>query len=58
MSDQEIEAKFRRLAGSVMGQARVDKALSALWHLENMKSLREVFALFELDPTMPGAHRL
>jgi 2-methylcitrate dehydratase len=55
MSDQEIEAKFRRLAEPVMGQARVDKALSALWHLENMKSVQEIFAPFVLDPAMPDA---
>ena len=55
MSDQEIEAKFRRLAEPVMGQGRIDKALSALWDLENMKSAREVFAPFVLDPAMPEA---
>jgi 2-methylcitrate dehydratase len=55
MSDQEIEAKFHRLAGPVMGQGRMDKALSALWHLETMKSVREVFSPFVLDPSTPGA---
>lgn len=48
MNDQEIEAKFRRLAEPVMGQTRVDRALGALWHLEDMKSVREMFALFVL----------
>lgn len=32
-----------------MGQGRIDKALSALWHLENMKSVREVFTPFVLN---------
>ena len=55
MSDQEIEAKFRRLTEPVMSLGRVDKALSALWHLENMKSVCEVFTPFVLDPAMADA---
>ena len=53
MSDQEIEAKFRRLAEPVMGQTKVDKALSRLWHMEAMKSMREMMELFVLDSTAP-----
>ena len=58
MSDREIEAKFRRLAEPVMGQARASEALSQLWHLEDMKSVREIPALFVLDSTTPYADRL
>ena len=53
MSDQEIETKFRRLAEPVMGQTQVNKALSQLWHLEDMKSLREMLDLFVLDSNTP-----
>ncbi|MBI4190412.1 MAG: MmgE/PrpD family protein [Betaproteobacteria bacterium] len=49
MSDQEIEAKFRRLAEPVMGQTRANNALSQLWHLEDMKNVQEILALFVLD---------
>ena len=55
MSDRDIEAKFRRLAEPVMSPSRIDKALSALWHLEDMKSIPEVFSLFELDPAIVNA---
>ena len=49
MSDQEIEAKFRRLAEPVLGQARAGAALRALWHLDEMKNVREVLEPFVLD---------
>ena len=49
MSDEEIEAKFRRLAEPAMGQARANKALSQLWHLENMQSPRDMLELFVLN---------
>lgn len=48
MSDQELEAKFRRLAEPVMGKAQASKALSQLWRLEDMESVRELLALFAL----------
>ena len=51
MSDQDIEAKFQQQAVPVMGQAAADRALGALWHLEDMQQVREVFALF----VMPAA---
>jgi len=50
MTDQEIEAKFRRLAEPVMGQAAVKRALSELWRLEDMKRVQEMFTPFILDP--------
>ena len=49
MSDQEIEAKFRNQAVPLMGEAAADRALSALWHLEDMKKVQEVFAPFVMD---------
>ncbi|HSB68040.1 MAG TPA: MmgE/PrpD family protein [Candidatus Methylomirabilis sp.] len=49
MADHEIEAKFRRLAEPVMGPAAADRALSALWQLEKLKNVQELFSLFVLD---------
>ncbi len=49
MSDQDIEAKFRRLTEPVLGQTRTNNALSQLWHLEDMKNAQELLALFVLD---------
>ena len=48
MSDQEIEAKFRRLAEPAMGQKKATQALDGLWNLQDMKSVREVLSLFAL----------
>ena len=48
MSDQEIEAKFRRLAEPIMKPSQMDKILDRLWHFEEVRDLRELFALFEL----------
>ena len=49
MSDQEIEAKFRKLAGPVLGEARTDEALRVLWGLPGMASPSEPFEPFVLD---------
>lgn len=49
MTDQEIEAKFRRLAEPVMGQAAAGRALHALWQMEKMKSMQELLSLFVLE---------
>ena len=49
MADQEIEAKFRRLAEPVMGPAAVGRALSELWHMEEMQNVQELLWHFVLD---------
>ena len=49
MTDQEIEAKFRRLAEPVMGATAAGKALSRLWQLDQMQSLHELWSLFALE---------
>ena len=49
MSDQEIEAKFRRLAEPVLGPGQANKILDRLWHLEEVRDLREILNLFELQ---------
>jgi 2-methylcitrate dehydratase len=53
MSDREIEAKFRRLSEPVLGPARVDNALRALWRLSTMASVSEIFEPFALDLSHP-----
>jgi 2-methylcitrate dehydratase len=49
MSDQEIEAKFRRLAEPVLGPGQVNMILNRLWHLEEVRDLQEILNLFELQ---------
>lgn len=48
MTDEEIVAKFRRLCAPVMSAERIDKALDALWRLDEMKNMGEVARLFAL----------
>lgn len=48
MTDEEIETKFRRLAGPVMSKEQMDRALDRLWHLETVRDFSEVLSLFEL----------
>jgi 2-methylcitrate dehydratase len=49
MTDQEIEAKFRRLTEPVMKPAQINAILNRLWHLEEVYDLREMLTLFELQ---------
>jgi 2-methylcitrate dehydratase len=48
MTDKEIEAKFRRLAGPVMGAQHIGPALDRLWHLEEIEDLHQAISLLEL----------
>ncbi len=45
MSDPEIEAKFRPLAGALLPAAQVDRLLGALWRLEEHAHIHELMAL-------------
>lgn len=45
MGDAEIESKFRDLCGGVLGAAGCDRALDALWRLENIGGANAVTAL-------------
>jgi 2-methylcitrate dehydratase len=49
MTDQEIEAKFRRLAEPVMGSAAAGRALRELWHMEKLTGAQELLSHFVLD---------
>ena len=53
LSDQEVEAKFRRLVEPIMMRPRIDQALKRLWGLEDMKGPQEIFPLFELETAKP-----
>jgi 2-methylcitrate dehydratase len=46
MSDSEIEAKFRRLAGPFLTPGQIDASLDRLWHIEEVTELRELMGLF------------
>ena len=46
MSDDQLESKFRALAGRTLSEAQVDRALARLWALEEVESVGELFSLF------------
>ncbi len=46
MTDQEIEAKFRKLAEPVLKPSRIKQILERLWHFEEATNLRDVLTLF------------
>lgn len=48
-SDAQIAAKFRELAGELLGAKRVDSILDRLWRLEDLRSVAELPAAFVLD---------
>ncbi|MFC2065841.1 MmgE/PrpD family protein [Chloroflexota bacterium] len=48
MTDQEIETKFRRLVEPVMGSSQTNSILDRIWHMEEVKEMREILTLFEL----------
>ncbi len=43
MSDSEVEAKFRRFAGTRLTGSQCDQALEAMWSLERLPNLERVF---------------
>jgi 2-methylcitrate dehydratase len=47
-TDHDIEAKFRRLTEPVLDDAQIKMALDRLWHMEELKSVQEMLALFTL----------
>ena len=49
MSDQEVEAKFRRLSEPVMNTKQIDDALNQLWDMESMNNAHDILALFALE---------
>jgi 2-methylcitrate dehydratase len=47
MTDQEVEAKFRRAVEPKYGKDRADRILARCWDLENLKSVTQLIGLFE-----------
>lgn len=48
MSDGDVEAKFRRLAGAALAPAQLDTALESLWRLETLSTVPELMARLEV----------
>ncbi len=49
MTDREVEDKFRRLSRGVLSQNRIESILDRMWNLENLKDIRELILLFEVN---------
>ena len=49
MGDQEVEAKFRELAGRKLDGATVDAALAALWSFDEAAGADALFALMDIE---------
>jgi 2-methylcitrate dehydratase len=45
MTDAEVEAKFRKLAGHVLAPAGIDALLDRLWHLEEVADAGDILRL-------------
>jgi len=43
MSDEEVEAKFRRLSAEVLSQSQQDRVLELTWQLESLSGLEDLF---------------
>ncbi len=44
MTDEEIEEKFRRLAGRLLSKSQIEKILGRVWALEKVTSMGEILA--------------
>jgi 2-methylcitrate dehydratase len=53
MSDAELTAKFRALAGRTLPEAQLERALDLLWHFERADSVRPVFEALRRDAAKP-----
>jgi 2-methylcitrate dehydratase len=42
MSDQEVEEKFRRLAGKYFSNSQSDRALNTLWNIESIRDVSQI----------------
>ena len=43
LSDADVDAKFRRLAGPTITDQQCEQALELIWSLENLPNLRGIF---------------
>ena len=49
MSDAEIEAKFVRMARSLLSKEEMQHILDVIWHLETLRSVRTLLPLFQVE---------
>lgn len=49
MSDDEVSAKFRDLAGRVLPETKVEQALGWLWKLDEVASIEPLFPMIEIE---------
>lgn len=49
MGDNEIENKFKRLAGRRLPEERIDKILSVLWKFEDITDISNLFRMFYIS---------
>ena len=54
MTDAQVEAKFRNLAGEILPREKVDRAVAQLWSLERVRSVRKLMG----DLTLRGEPRI
>jgi len=50
MTDDEVVAKFRRLAAGVVTDQTAEKILDRAWHLDELKDLGELFGFEVIEP--------
>jgi 2-methylcitrate dehydratase len=48
LTDEDITTKFRKLSKIVLLPKRIDIALDMMWHMEDLKSISELIAQFEI----------
>ena len=48
MTDEQLDSKFRSLAGEVMSMPRVERALVKLWELDKADDVQELFPLLRI----------
>lgn len=48
MGDEEIEGKFRGLAGRFFSPSKMNRLLDRLWHLEEMEEITEIVTLWDI----------
>ncbi|MFQ5596666.1 MAG: MmgE/PrpD family protein [Nitrospiria bacterium] len=51
MTDEEVEAKFRGMAGPLLSKAAIQKILDALWKFETAKGVEPLLKLFLVKKT-------
>lgn len=48
MTDEEVEEKFRRLAGRLFSKGQIEKILSRIWSLEKVRKMGEITPLLKV----------